>query len=57
MRTYSITVTANYLVELPELTAEARELITNNYELPVLPLDEDLITYDGGSITYQEVTL
>jgi len=57
MKTYSITISASYLVELPELTPELNQLITNGYELPVLPLDKELVTYDGGSITYEEVTL
>ena len=54
MAKYIITITAEYSVEIPELTAGIQNFITENYEAPILPEPYTDSEYLGGSITYEE---
>jgi hypothetical protein len=56
MAKYIITITAEYSVEIPELTQDVQNFITENYEAPILPEPYTDSEYLCGTITYQEET-
>jgi hypothetical protein len=54
MAKYIITITAEYSVDVPELTEDIQNFITENYEAPILPEPYTDSEFLGGSITYEE---
>jgi hypothetical protein len=51
---YLITITGQFEVEIPELTEDERQYISDFYETAVLPAGYEDAEYLGGTITYEE---
>ncbi len=51
---YTITITGQFEVEIPELDDDERRYISDFYETAVLPAGYEDAEYLGGSITFEE---
>lgn len=55
MPKYIVSITGNYLVDLPDLSEATRQYLNDNYEAPSLPEQYGEPEYLGGGISYEPV--